>query len=332
MLEGSVRRAGDKVRITAQLVDVTTGHHLWAERYDRELKDIFAIYDEITMKIINALQVVLTEGEQARLLAKGTENLQAYLKFLEAREHFRSFNKEGNALARRLFEETIALDPNYAPAYTYLGITHYMDVMYGTSKSREQSLEKAMKLVQKAIAMNESYPLAHTQLGWLYIMVARNYESAMAEFERALALDPNGSTAHIWMSLALTFAGRHEEALRFAEQALLLNPMPRSLYYRFLGHAYFHNERYAEAISALKKALNLTPTDYFTRMLLTAVYGHTGREDEARTEAAELLKIRPNYCIPPGLRGYKNPADQEVFNNALRKAGLPDCPPPRSSK
>jgi tetratricopeptide (TPR) repeat protein len=231
-----------------------------------------------------------------------------------------------------LFEETIALDPNYAPPYTYLGITYYMDVMHGTSKSPKQSLAKAMKLVQKSIAMDESYSLAHTQLGWLYIMLARKYEKGIAECELALDLDPNGSNAHIWMSIALRFAGRHEEALRFAEQALRLDPSPPAWYFRELGQAYFHNRRYDEAISALKKTLNLTPKDSITRVFLTAMYSHAGRDAEAQTEAAELLKIRPNFCIGRGPVRYKNPADNELIGNALRKVGFPDCPPRRGSK
>jgi tetratricopeptide (TPR) repeat protein len=189
-----------------------------------------------------------------------------------------------------------------------------------------------MKLVQKSIAMDESYPLAHTQLGWLYIVLAKKYEKGIAECERALALDPNGSNAHIWMSITLRFAGRHEEALRFAEQALRLDPRPPSYYLRELGQAYFHNGRYDEAISALEKALNLTPKDSLTRIFLTAMYSHAGREGEAQTEAAELLRLRPDFCLGPGPVRYKNPEDNEVITNALRKAGLPDCPPPRSSK
>jgi adenylate cyclase len=332
VLEGSVRKTEDRVRITAQLIDATNGRHLWSERYDPELKDIFELQDEITMKIINALQVELTEGEQARLFAKGTENLQAYLKFWQAREHFLTMTKEGNALARRLFEETIALDPNYAPPHMFLGVTYYADVMLGTSESRKQSLSKAMKLVQKAIAMDESYPLAHTQLGWLYLMMDRKHQKAIAECERAVALDPNGASAHIWMSIVLRYAGRHEEALRFGEQALRLNPIPPGFYFRGLGLSYFYNGRYDDAIATFKKGLNRTPKDALTRISLVVAYSHAGREDEARNEAAEVLKIRPKYCIRRGPGLYKNAADTELFRNALRKAGLADCPPRRGTK
>jgi Flp pilus assembly protein TadD len=134
------------------------------------------------------------------------------------------------------------------------------------------------------------------------------------------------------ISCRLLSKGRHEEALRFAEQALRINPFPTGFYSRCLGHAYFHNRKYDEAISALKKSLNLAPKDSLTRMVLTAVYSQAGREDEAQIEAAELLKIRPKFCISRGPRGYKNPADLELMNNALRKAGLPDCPPRGGSK
>lgn len=161
VLEGSVRKAGDRVRITAQLVDAKAGHHLWAERYDRDLKDIFALQDEITMKILTELQVKLTEAEQARLLAKGTDNLGSYLKLLQGREHHYRMNKEDNALARQLFQEAIALDPEYPKPYAFLATTHLMDVWLDSSKPPRECLAKAIELTQKAIALDDSYATAH---------------------------------------------------------------------------------------------------------------------------------------------------------------------------
>ena len=149
VLEGSVRKAEDWVRITAQLIDALDGHHLWAERYDRDLKDIYALQDEITMKVINGLQVQLTEGEHARLRGKGTDNLEAYLKSLRAREYYLTSTKESNELAQRTAEEAIALDPEYAPPYHVLSATHFYDIFFRTTKSPQQSMTRAVELIKK---------------------------------------------------------------------------------------------------------------------------------------------------------------------------------------
>jgi TolB-like protein/class 3 adenylate cyclase len=167
VLEGSVRKSGEKIRITAQLIDAITGNHLWAERYDRNIDDIFVIQDEITKKIITAMQVKLTEGEEARVAAKGTNNLEAYLKYLQANELVNRLNIDSNALGKQLAEEAIALDPKYASAYYILSGAHVMDVWLGTSKSPKQSIGKAMKLSQKAIELDETFAVAHGLLGFL---------------------------------------------------------------------------------------------------------------------------------------------------------------------
>jgi TolB-like protein len=166
VLEGSVRKAENRVRINAQLIDATLGYHVWSERYDRDLKDIFALQDEITMEIITALRVKLTEGGTARLSARGTKNLQAYLKYIQGRAIFLKITKENNDLARQIFKDVIELDPGYSSAYSLLGSTYWMDVFYGSSKSPKESIAKAMQLQQKAIALDEFYGPAHSSLGW----------------------------------------------------------------------------------------------------------------------------------------------------------------------
>jgi TolB-like protein/class 3 adenylate cyclase len=195
VLEGSVRKAKDRVRITAQLIDAITGHHLWSERYDRELKDIFAIQDQITMSIMTALRVKLTEGDLARPLEKGTNNLEAHTKYWQAREHVRRRTREDNAAAHRILREAIALDPEYAPLYSLLALTHMMDIILKKTKSPRQSLTKAMKLAQKSISMDNSLHHAHAVLGWLYTM-ARQHDMGIAECEKAVALSPNAADAH----------------------------------------------------------------------------------------------------------------------------------------
>jgi TolB-like protein len=323
VLEGSVRKAGDRVRITAQLIDALSGHHLWAERYDRDLEDIFAIQDEITMKIIEALQVELKEGERARLIAKGTKNLDAYLKLLQGRAPFFTVTKEGNAQARPLFEEAIVLDPEYAQAYIMLGLTHWMDIFLQSTKSPRDSLRRAFEFTRKAIALDESNPLAHTQLGWLYAMT-KQYDKGIAECERAITIAPNLADGHIWMSMVLTIAGKHEEALQYAEQGLRLDPFPAVHHLRQTGAAYSWVGRHEEAITALKKALNRAPNDVLTHLQLAFAYSLAGRMDEAKAEAEEVLKINPKFSLERWAKNlpHKHEADKDMIIGALRNAGL----------
>ena len=322
VLEGSVRKAENRVRITAQLIDSATGHHIWAERYDRELKDIFVLQDEITMKVITELQVKLTEGEQARLRATRTDNLQAYLKLMQGVKPLFTMTKEGNAQARQIFEEVIALDPGFPQAYNLLGVTHRLDVAYGSSKSPQKSLEKAMELIQKAIALDDAYPEAHSQLGLLYIM-KRQHEKGIAECKRAVALSPSGARAHIFLGSALRFAGRHEEAVRYSEMALRLNPHPAGFYFWELAAVYIHVGRYQEAITLCKKAIDRTPDDLFVRLMAAAAYSQADQEDAARIEVAEILRINPGYNLQEVTKlPYKREADKNLLFSALRKAGL----------
>jgi adenylate cyclase len=325
VLEGSVRKAEDRLRITAQLIDALTGHHLWAERYDRDLKDIFALQDEITMKIINALQVKLTEGEHARLWGKGTDNLEAYLKSLRAREYYLIQTKEGNALARRFAEEAIALDPGYPPPYHVLSVTHFMDVLFGIAESPKESMTRAVGLIQKAIALDDSYALAHGWLGFLYSFLGK-YEEGVYEAQKGVALNPNGAHNYFYLELPLRFAHRFEESVQAIEKAIRLNPFPPVTYYRNACMAYVYTKRYEKAIAAGKKAVKISPNDYLSHMVLAGAYSLSGREEEARSTAEEVLRINPKVSLQKLTRTlrYKNKADVEFYIGALRKAGLPE--------
>jgi adenylate cyclase len=325
VLEGSVRKAENRVRINAQLIDATLGYHVWSERYDRDLKDIFALQDEITMEIITALRVKLTEGGTARLSARGTKNLQAYLKYIQGRAIFLKITKENNDLARQIFKDVIELDPAYAPAHSFLGSTYWMDVFYGSSKSPKESIAKAMELQQKAIALDESYGHAHSSLGWLYAMVGK-HEKGISEIERAIELAPNDSVAQMWMSYVLRLAGRNEEAIRYSEQAIRLNPIPPSWYFRGLALNYMYAQRYDEAITMCKKGLKQAPNDILTHVTCAAAYGQAGREDAARAEAETVLRINPKFSALSYAKRlpYKNQADRDFFLDAMRKAGLSD--------
>jgi adenylate cyclase len=323
VLEGSVRKAGDRVRISAQLIDATTGHHLWAERYDRNLKDIFAIQDEITKNIITALQVELREGEEARVYGRGTGNLDAYLKLLQGREHSNRFNREGNILARQMYEEAIVLDPEYAVAYLRLSATHLMDLIYGSSKSPQRSLVQAEELIKKALALDESLAEAYSFLGRIYL-TKRQYAKAVSEGERAIALAPNSAFAHAALAFTLHFAGRPEESLGLYKKAIRLNPIPRSWYLTGLASSYRMMGQYREAIALFKKVLRSNPDHLLAHMGLASAYSLLGREEEARAEAEEVLRIDPKFSLDHLSSSllYKNRLDTELVLDSLRKAGL----------
>jgi adenylate cyclase len=268
VLEGSVQKSGDRVRITAQLVDATTGHHLWAESYDRDLVDVFALQDEITMKVLTALQVKLTSGEQARISARNTDNIDAYLIFLQAIHHFRKTHREGNILARKLGEEAIALDPNFADPYRLLAWTHLEDVWFGWSKSSRESFKKAVELAEQSLALDDTN--AHTVglLGHMSVM-KRQHEKAISEGERSIALDPNATGNYVNLATTLRFSGRAAEAIPLLKKAIRLEPYTPATYYYQLGMAYNLTGQYDEAIAVLKKALKRTPDHLLSLLGLT---------------------------------------------------------------
>jgi len=319
VMEGSVQRAGDRLRVTAQLIDATTGNHLWSNSYIRELKDLFAVQDDITKNIITAIQVKLTEGEQARAAAKGTDNLEAYLKYLQANELIHQINIESNALAKKLAEEAVALDPEYAMAYKVLGQSHMLDIWLRTSKSRKASMAKAMELVHKAIVLDDSYAEAHALLGYLYTMT-KQYEKGIAQAEKAVALNPNSAESHMRLGKTLSFAGRWGESIPVYKKAIRLNPIPQNIYFYSLGISYFYTGQYEEAIEWCEKAVRQEPDSLYARQMMTVVYSDSGRLEEARAQAAEMLRIQPKYTVKRG--AYKRKEDTDRMVSALHKAGL----------
>jgi adenylate cyclase len=328
VLEGSVRKTEDKVRITTQLIDALTGHHLWAEKYDRDLKDIFAIQDEISFKVVTAVNLKLTEGEQALITAGGTKNFEAYARILKGGDYVKRINREGNLLARKMAEETIALDPNYPSGYRLLAMTHWLDVRLGLSKDPKQSLTESARLYQKALAMDPSDGSARVLLGYVFTIM-REYEKGMAEAEQGVAISPNSSLAQIYYGYTLMYNGRHKEAIEAIKKAIRLNPLPPDFYWRCLGQAYCQLEMYEEAIAASKEALRRYPDAILTHILLAQIHALSGREKEARAEVEEVLRINPRYSVEffRSSSPYKNPADMELMANALLKAGVPKTPP-----
>jgi adenylate cyclase len=318
VLEGSVRKAGDKVRITAQLIDALKGHHLWSERYDRNLNDIFTVQDEITKKIITALQVKLTEGEQARTASRGTNNLDAYLKCLQSLGNLRHFNRESNALAKQLAEETVALDPKYPMAYRVLAGAHQMDMWLGTSKSPKQSINKSIELLQTAIALDNTYAEAYGDLGFM-LSIKGKHDKAVATAEHGVELNPNSADARMKLGHTLRFAGRYEESIPEYKIAIRLNPIPPNNYLFGLGKSYAMTGQYEEAIKWGEKAVRQKPNSFLAHLMLTEIYSYAGQDEKARAQAAEVLRINPKFSVE---KFRTNAADGEKTIDALRRAGL----------
>ena len=323
VLEGSVRRSGDQLRMTAQLVDAATGNHLWAERYDRQMKDIFALQDEITMKILIALQIKLTEGEQARVYGKGTHNLEAYLLCLQAEKEITRLNKDGLVRARQMVQKAITLDPGYARAYHFWALTYVNEVILTLTREPKQSLATGMELEQKALALDNSLSYGHALLGWLYTLQGQ-HDKGITECEQAIALEPNSAAAYFYLSLVLKYAGRASEAIAMSKEAIRVDPIPVSIYYQGITTAYCHTGQYGEAIAAGKKAVELGPNNMVARAFLTVAYSLSGKEEEASTEAKEVMRINPKFSLGEWAKTmpYKNKADKELIIGALRKAGL----------
>jgi TolB-like protein len=322
VLEGSVRRSGEKVRITAQLIDAMTGYHLWAERYDRDLKDIFALQDEIALKILKTVHEKLQPGDNARVLGRGTRNLEAFLKAMEAREHFYRVTKEDNALARKLYEEVIALDSNYAYAYAGLAWTCWVDTLFG--KPRKESLTRAIELSERAIALDESEAAGHAFLGYFYV-VAGQFDKGVAQAERGLALDPNSYGVLYNSATALANSGRPEEAIPLLHKAIRLNPFGAPFsFFTTLSTAYRMVGRFDEAVEQAKKGVERDPKNQYTYLTLAPACILAGREAEARAAAAEVLKINPKFSLEQYAKGlpYRDTSQIHRTIDALRKAGL----------
>lgn len=323
VLEGSIQKAGYRIRINAQLIDAISGRHLWAERYDRSATDAFALQDEITLKILTALQVHLTSGEQARVWAKGTKNLEAYLKLMQVRENLYRMNAESNLRARRLAEETIALDPMYAEAYGLMGATYLMDVWLGSSRSPKGSLEQAMEWTQKALALDNTVAAAHARLGYLHVL-SRRHEEGTAEAAEAVTMEPNSAHLHHILAMVLRFSGRSGDAIPVSKNAIRLEPFAPANYYENLGLAYLLTGDCEEALKACKKGLERETENLMSYVMTAAAYGSCGKEEEARRTAQEVRRLSPKFSSESFGRilPYKKPSDRDRILEGLRKAGL----------
>jgi adenylate cyclase len=326
VLEGSVQRSGDRVRITVQLIDATTGHHLWAENYDRKLTDIFALQDEIALKIMAEVQVEIGEADWGRFSSIKTTNLKAYEKYLKGKEHMFRRTPAGTLEARRLAQEAIDLDPEYGGAYILLGFTHLDDIWFNRTKDRAQSLQTAEQYAQKAIDVSGQDADTHRLFSMVFLL-RNEHEKAFIEAQKAIELSPNSAEDHWWLGVVLRFAGRYNEAILSLEKAIRLNPRAPIMYLNNLAYACAFSGQYEKAIQLWNRAIERNPDYRFAYGGLTYAYQMLGNETKARESAAEVLRIKPNYSVERDA-GKANPfkdADlKKRYIDALRKAGLPD--------
>ncbi len=326
VLEGSVRRSDDRVRINVQLIDAVKGNHVWAERYDREIKDVFAVQSDVTRRVVSELAVTLKADEQERLYRRHTDNLEAYETFLRARL-LRSATKENDLRAKRLFERVVELDPNFAGGYAGLSYIYARAVRLGFSKSRKKDIERAYEFAQRAVAIDEKFGWSLSALGGAYL-AKREFDKAVATMQEAVRIQPSDADAYTFLGLFLHWAGSGDEAIGALKTALRLNPKPRTRRpYIFLGLAYFTAGRYKDSITLLERYY-----PYFSRRghvalgFLAAAHAGAGNVERAREVVKAYLKKKPRLTISkyPLLRNYKRKQDKERFTNLLRKAGMPE--------
>lgn len=324
VLEGSVRKAAGKVRINAQLVDSTTGSHLWAERYDGSLEDIFALQDEITAKIVSGLAVNLTAVERKRTEHKFTSNVDAYDLFLRGRTEIYRFTETDNAEAKRNFERAIELDPNFAAAYAYLSFAHMVGWQY-LWPGHGDDLDLALEFAQKALALDDALGMAHTRLGWIHLFRGE-HDKAIASSERGVALDPNDAESYAYFAEVLNYSGDPEKSIQLMEKALRFDPLipPNCAFH--MGHSYYLLRRYDDAETMIRSAIDRTPAFPVAHLFLAVVYSEIESLQEAAVEIENVLKLIPGYtlAVVNQMFPYRSAEAKNRFLEGLRKAGLPD--------
>jgi len=323
ILEGSVQKAGDRVRITAQLIDTTTGYHLWSENYDRDLSDIFALQDEITIKIMDTMLINLTAGEQARLWEGSTTSIAAYDMYMKGLDCFYCINEKDNKQAQQFYKEAINLDKTFVWPITMLGFTHMFELLYRWSSSPINSFEQAEKCAEKALALNESFDVAHILSGWVFLF-KRQHEDAIREGEIAIGLNPNGAEAHAQFGFILCMSDKSELGIKLITRAIRLNPIPPPHYYHFLAIAHRNNEQYNEAIEFSKKSLIGNPDQLSAYLTLAACYSSLNLAEESHKAVEEILRVNPTFSLSyyAKILPYKSQETTDRFVEALRKAGL----------
>jgi adenylate cyclase len=323
VLEGSVRKAGNRVRVTAQLIDSMSGGHVWANRFDRELTDIFVVQDEITGEIVTALKLKLTAGEQDRLGRRRAAKVEAYELLLRARELAMALTRSGNIAARSLADAAVAIDPGYAAAHALIAFTHLNDYANGFTSDPDQSLRIGFELAQSVVEMDEDEPAGHLALGIAHSW-RRDLDRAEAEAQRGLALSPNSVELLILLANVQIFSGSPADALVTLDESMRLDPHYPDIALQFLADALFSLGEYEQAVAAIEQRLARNPQSETAYVLLASCYGQLGRAEDGRKAWEQALRINPGFSIDRRRRvqPFRNPQDFERRAEGLRKAGL----------
>jgi len=321
LVEGSVRRTPERVRIAVRLTDLPRGLLLWSESYDALAPTIFAIEDDIIVRIAGALAVKLTSLEQSRLAGKPPGNLEAYDLVLRGRDLHTRLNRTTHSQARTMFERAIALDPQYAPAHVGLGRIDLSAVALGWTADPEATLKRAEELARKAISLDEFNPAAHVLLGRTYARL-EEYERAIDALKRAVALNPSDPDSHAGLGDAHLWSGEVEGAIRSLEIATAIDPRLSAEDLFSLGAAYFLDGRIADATRIFERITARKEGNPFIYAMLAAAYAETGRDDDSRSAAAEVRKLNPFFDVGRFGSLFKKAEHRARLADALKKTGL----------
>ena len=321
VLEGSVQKSGERVRINVQLVDAGAGNPIWAERYTGDMKKLFSLQNDIVQTIVANLAVKIPSAERARVVQKGTGNLQAYDYLLKGYNYYYRRNRAANIQAAEMFEKAVALDPNYAAAYVALGLTEYNKVSYGWTEFPHQALDRAQELAQRGLVLDETNSALHRLLAMIFAL-RNQYEPAIGQLERALELNPNDADSYEALGWIRLWSGQTDAAVESLEFALRLDPSAPRNTLMHLGMAYYLKERYRDAIAILEKGLVQWPEFSGLHIVLAAAYAQMDRMDAAVHAASEVRRLEPFFELDSFGRALQNPSDRDKLIVGLRKAGL----------
>lgn len=321
VIEGSIQKAGDRVRINAQLIDTTTGNHIWAHRFNRQIEDIFELQDEIIETIVRKLALKVYQSELALAMSKSTNSLEAYDYYLRAYHHFYQRTHDGNIKARQLFQKAIELDPNFASAYVGLSKVRTWAVNMGFTEFPNIVLQEALDLAKKAVRLDDSNASARAEMGYIYMRYGE-YDIAKSELQKSIALNPNDRISYRRMGSVLLYSGHLDESLEWYMKVLEFDPYLSPGTYMNIGIAHYLKGDDEKAIYLLKEAVIKWPTFLGSHILLASIYGNTNQMEKAEAEKAEILRISPFFKVDFYGHAYQNPAHREKIVAGLLKAGL----------
>ena len=325
LLKGSVQRSGGRVRINVRLTDGAHGGNLWADRYDRQIDDLFALQDEIAAQILSALEVKIAPGDRARLGRDHVASIEAYDAFLRGLDHYGRHSLEDTQLAIDHYERAIALDPGFARAYAGLAMVYTRDAVEGWDLTAEDGLTKAAALTEQALRLDPSVPQIYFAQG-LIELYRRDYAAAVRNAERALAINPSYADAHALLAWILHFAGRPDEGLASLERAVRLNPRVPAIYRYVRGTLHYEKHDIDQALADFEAAVEVSPSFQLVRVWLAAAYAAAGRLDDAAWQVQEVLALDPHVTVAQAERAFpiRDPLYRERLLADLRRAGLPE--------